>query len=135
LKVHGISGLPVQLVEVCRYYSEKPYLFWHSDGETYKNFASQFAAIIKRTASWACENGVGFHPFRFHDLRHLHAVQWLKDGRSIYDLQARLGHTSIKTTEIYLKYLTPEEGRIAKGQATAPTPVAPTLKVVSGDPV
>ncbi len=62
-------------------------------------------------------------------------MQWLKDGRSIYDLQARLGHTSIKTTEIYLKYLTPEEGRIAKGQTTGPMPTAPMLKVITGGPV
>jgi integrase/recombinase XerD len=117
-----LRGLPV--------FARKPHLFWHSEGEAYKNFASQFAAIVRRTEAWARDNGVGFRSFRFHDLRHLHAVQWLKDGRSIYDLQARLGHTSIKTTEGYLKYLTPEEGRIAKGQATAPTPAAPVLKVV-----
>jgi hypothetical protein len=62
-------------------------------------------------------------------------VQWLKDGGSIYDLQARLDHSSIKTTEIYLKYLTPEKGRVAKGPATAPVPVpaTPMLKVVTGD--
>ena len=55
--------------------------------------------------------------FQFHDLRHLHAVNWLKDGRSIYDLQRRLGHTSIKTTEEYCKYLTAEEDMIVKGLA------------------
>ncbi len=55
-----------------------------------------------------------FQPFRFHDLRHRHAVDWLKSGRSIYDLQQRLGHGSIKTTEIYLGYLTPNERRVAK---------------------
>jgi integrase/recombinase XerD len=52
--------------------------------------------------------------FTFHQLRHLHAVEWLKSGRSIYDLQKRLGHRSIKTTEIYLEFLTPEEERIVK---------------------
>jgi len=62
-------------------------------------------------------------------------LQWLKDGRSIYDLQDRLGHTSIKTTEMYLKYLIPEERRIANGQAAAVVPAAPTLKVIGGDPV
>jgi integrase/recombinase XerD len=68
----------------------KPLLFWHSDGESYKNFASQFAAIVGRTAAWASDKGVEVRRFRFHDLRHWHAVQWLKDGRSIYDLQHRL---------------------------------------------
>jgi hypothetical protein len=50
-----------------------------------------------------------FRPFRFHDLRHVHAVNWLKCGRSIHVLQQRLGHTSVKTTEMYLAYLTPEQ--------------------------
>jgi integrase/recombinase XerD len=114
-------------------FAGKLFLFWHSEGQTYKNFASQFAAIIRRTAAWAAESGIDFRPFRFHDLRHLHAVMWLKDGRSIYDLQNRLGHTSIKTTEMYCKYLTPEEERIAKGLAAAAPPAAPpTLKVLGG---
>jgi integrase/recombinase XerD len=84
-------------------YVGSPLLFWHSAGQNYKNFASQFAAIVGRTAKWAAGNDVEFRPFRFHDLRHLHAIQWLKAGRSIYELQHRLGHTSIKTTEMYLR--------------------------------
>jgi integrase/recombinase XerD len=51
--------------------------------------------------------------FRFHDLRHLHAVEWLRSGRSIYALQQRLGHSSIKVTEMYLGYLTPQEQHTA----------------------
>ena len=104
-----ISSLPT--------YARSSLLFWHSEGRAYKNFSSQFAAIVARTAVWATEAGLDFRPFRFHDLRHLHAVTWLKDGRSIYDLQNRLGHTSIKTTEMYCTYLTPEEHRAAKGVA------------------
>ncbi len=72
------------------------------------NFASRFYGIVHRTQ--------GIRPFRFHDLRHWHAVQWLKDGRSIYDLKARLGHTSVRTTEMYLEYLTSDEQRVAKGE-------------------
>ena len=119
-----LQGLPV--------FARKPLLFWHSEGEGYKNFASQFAAVVVRAAAWAKANGIDFRPFRFHDLRHLHAVTWLKDGRSIYDLQARLGHTSIKTTEMYLRYLTPDEERTAKGISSAAVPTAPTLKVIAG---
>jgi len=55
--------------------------------------------------------------FRFHDLRHLHAVEWLRSGRSIYTLQHRLGHDSIKATEVYLKYLAPEEQQRVRGLA------------------
>jgi integrase/recombinase XerD len=100
-------------------YVGSPLLFWHGAGESYKNFSSQFSAIVGRTAAWAEANGVAFRPFRYHDLRHLHAVTWLKDGRSIYDLQKRLGHTSIKTTEDYLRFLTAEEELIVKGLAPA----------------
>jgi integrase/recombinase XerD len=96
-------------------YARKPFLFWHSQGEDYKNFSSQFAAIVRRTEAWAKTNGIAFRPFRFHDLRHLHAVNWLKAGRSIYDLQKRLGHSSIKVTEVYLDFLTADEELIAKG--------------------
>jgi integrase/recombinase XerD len=114
-------------------FARSPLLFWHSGGEDYKNFSSQFAAIVARTAAWARESGIDFRPFRFHDLRHYHAVTWLKDGRSIYDLQARLGHKSIKTTEMYLRYLTPDEERAAKGIAATALPAAPALKVIKGD--
>ncbi len=34
-------------------YAYKPLLFWHSDREDYKNFASQFAAMVDRTAAWS----------------------------------------------------------------------------------
>jgi integrase/recombinase XerD len=92
-------------------YVGSPFLFWHSAGQPYRNFSSQFAAIVRRTA--AAED---FRPFRFHDLRHLHSINWLKSGRSIYELQHRLGHTSVKTTEVYLRagYLTFEEQEVAK---------------------
>lgn len=48
------------------------------------------------------------------DLRHRFAVDYPRAGGSIYDLQQILGHTSIKTTEVYLAYLTPEEAAAAK---------------------
>jgi integrase/recombinase XerD len=99
-------------------HATSPLLFWHSNGERYKNFASQFAAIMARTVKWARAHHVAFQPFRFHDLRHLHAVRWLKDGRSIYDLQRRLGHTSVKTTEGYCEFLTSQEDRAVKGLGT-----------------
>ena len=98
-----IRGLPA--------YVGSTLLFWHSTGENYKNFASQFAAIVRRTAEHAEANDIDFRPFRYHDLRHWHAVHWLKSGRSIYELKDRLGHSSIKVTEGYLRagYLTFEE--------------------------
>lgn len=74
-------------------------VFWHGDGGAYLNFSANFRA-------WRERNGVRF---RFHDLRHFFAVSYLREGGYIYALQGILGHASIKTTEGYLQYLTPEQ--------------------------
>jgi integrase len=81
-----------------------PYVFWHGSGERYHNLSSQLAEIGKRA-------GVRF---RRHDLRHLFAVEYLRAGGSIYNLQLILGHASIKTTEIYLAFLKPDEQLVAR---------------------
>ena len=86
-------------------YAGKPYVFWHGAGERYLNVASRFAAITARTH----RKDKTVRRFRFHDLRHWFAVDYLRRGGGIYDLQKILGHASIKTTEIYLDYLTPSE--------------------------
>lgn len=91
------------------------WLFWHGDGLPYRNVASRFARIVESAHDLAQREKRPFRPFRFHDLRHLYAVLYLKEGGNIYDLQHRLGHTSVKTTEGYLAYLTADEVRDAKG--------------------
>lgn len=107
-----LRALPVRLG--CKW------LFWHGGGQPYLHLSGRFRALAKaemRAAQRAAEKAGHAEPdfriFRFHDLRHRHAVDWLKAGRSIYDLQQRLGHTSIGTTEMYLEFLTPEEKRAA----------------------
>jgi integrase/recombinase XerD len=82
-------------------YVGKPHLFWHDQGAPYTSFAPTFNKLMNRIEAWAQANGVEFRRFRFHHLRHRHAVDWLKSGRDIYTLQGRLGHTSVKTTEGY----------------------------------
>src|SRR5215472_220088 len=82
-----------------------PYVFWSERGDRYHEVASRFRVIVKRS---------GAAPFRFHDLRHWFAIDYLRRGGSIYTLQQILGHASIKTTEIYLAYLTPEEAGKSK---------------------
>lgn len=91
----------------------QPWLFWHHQGEPYRTASGRFKVLVRSVARQEQKKEHPFRPFRFHDLRHRHAVDWLKSGQSIYDLQHRLGHTSVKTTEIYLAYLTPEEKRSA----------------------
>jgi len=89
-------------------------VFWRGDGDAFKNVDAQFYATTKRVQQKVLQSGGQFSRFRFHDLRHLFAVNFLKDRRgTIYDLQQVLGHASIKTTEGYLAYLSPDEKRDA----------------------
>jgi integrase/recombinase XerD len=112
----------------------KDNLFWRtedkrvrSDSDRDPTFAGDpiedpgptFKRLTRAVEEWAAEHGVEFRTFRFHDLRHRHAVDWLQDGRSIYSLQQRLGHSSVKTTEIYLQFVTGDQAQVAMyGRAT-----------------
>jgi len=119
-----LSGLLVTL--------ETKALFWHRREVKGRSRLGQqpahpyrelnFDRLVETVAEKAQKQDHDFRPFRFHDLRHVHAVNWLKSGRSIYALQQRLGHTSVKTTEMYLAYLTAEEKQQAMfGTSTAGT--------------
>lgn len=98
-------------------------VFWQesigTDGKTVvgplRDVSGRFAKLVKATAKAAKKANVDFRPMTFHHLRHRYAVDFLKrcEG-TIYDLQQQLGHTSVATTEIYLKYLTADEVRTAK---------------------
>ena len=91
-------------------YLTAAWCFWHGDGERFVNPASNFQRVRRAAAQKSSQRGGGFKAFRFHDLRHLFAVEYLRDGRgSIYQLQQVLGHTTIRVTEGYLDYLAPDE--------------------------
>jgi integrase/recombinase XerD len=93
---------------------KSPFVFWRGQGERFQNVASQFYATVARVARKAAQEGREFRRFRFHDLRHLFAVETLRQGRaSLYELQQILGHSSVKTTEQYLDHLTPDEKQAA----------------------
>lgn len=107
-------------------FAGKPWLFWRTEDKRVRNDSKREATTIgdqiedaaavfkretNRIAAWAKENGIEFRPFTFHHLRHKHAIVWLRQGGNIYELQQRLGHSSIKQTEEYLKYVTPEQQR------------------------
>ena len=97
------------------------WLFWQ-DGEPLRDVSSRFAKVVKAEAKAARKAATGqghaepdFRPMTFHHLRHRYAVDYLKRREgTIYDLQQQLGHSSVATTEIYLKYLAPDEVRAAK---------------------
>lgn len=95
-------------------YLKARWVFWRGEGQRFRNVAAQFYATVGRVAQGAAREGSEFKRFRFHDLRHLFAVTYLRERRgTIYDLQQELGHASIKTTESYLDHLTPDEKRDA----------------------
>lgn len=96
-------------------------LLFHHDGEPYRNLSGQFRDVSCAELKAAQKEKREFQRFRFHDLRHLYAVEALKLGRSIYDVQMDLGHSSIAVTEMYLSYLTPEEAAAARKSAHAAT--------------
>jgi integrase/recombinase XerD len=91
------------------------FAFWCRDGERFQNVPSRFYGKVKRVAQKAAREKQPFSRFRFHDLRHLFSVRYLRNRvGSIYDLQDVLGHVSIQTTERYLDHLSPDEKRDAK---------------------
>lgn len=89
-------------------------IFCRDGGARFAEAASDFVHFRRAAIAKAKRDGREFRRFRFHDLRHLHAVEALRGGKGIYDLQQHLGHTSVKTTEIYLDFLTPSERERAK---------------------
>ncbi len=86
-------------------------LFPSEDGGHHKSIQTSFYRLVKNL-------GDKITRFRFHDLRHRFAVDYLKNKvGSIYELQQHLGHTSVKTTEMYLDYLSaPEKHAVQFGR-------------------
>ena len=113
--VGTLTGTPAHLTSTV--------VFWHDKdlGLPYRNASSRFGAIRARVNRQRQKRGEPPITFRFHDLRHWFAVDYLRRrAGSLYDLQKILGHSSIRTTEIYLDYLTIEEQEAAKGVGTKP---------------
>jgi integrase/recombinase XerD len=109
-----LSPLAIEIIGRQPRFLKSPWVFWRADGQRFKNVAAQFYATVGRVAQKAAQQGGEFKRFRFHDLRHLFAVTFLRERRgTIYDLQQVMGHASIKTTEGYLDHLTPDERRDA----------------------
>jgi hypothetical protein len=71
-----------------------------------------FREVVGRAQKLAQKEGARSRGMRFHDLRHEMAIRYLESGGSIYTLKKILGHGTIKQTEEYLDYLTPEQAAI-----------------------
>jgi integrase/recombinase XerD len=90
---------------------------FHRAGKPLIFASARFKVKLNLAQKAAQKAGIEFARFRFHDLRHLYAVEYLRQGGSIYMLQQQLGHASITTTEGYLRFLTPEQAKRAKQTA------------------
>jgi site-specific recombinase XerD len=44
-----------------------------------------------------------------HALRHTHAVELVREGAPLPEVQAQLGHSSLSVTSRYLAHVTPED--------------------------
>lgn len=114
---------------------ESPELvFTRKDGLPYKQISPGWREAMYRAMAKAEKAKRKFHRFRLHDLRHIYAIEYLRDGGNLYALQKQLGHGSIRQTEHYLQFLTPDEQDKAKfGSAQKPAqmhrfPVAEGVK-------
>lgn len=87
---------------------------FHVGGKPITQAAFVFSRARRAAHRAAQKTGRPFAGFRFHDMRHLYAVEYLRSGGNIYDLQQHLRHSSVKTTELYLEFLTPEEAEAAR---------------------
>jgi integrase/recombinase XerD len=104
-----ISLSPVALAHISGLARHGDFIFCARDGKPFVNAAWDFrrySAQARRRATFA--------PFRFHDLRHLFAVEALRGGMGVYALSHHMGHSSVGVTEIYLTFLSGEQAQRAK---------------------
>lgn len=84
------------------------------EARPYKQASTNWQEAQKRAIDKAQKQGCTFERYRLHDLRHIYAIDYLANGGNIYLLQQQLGHGSIRQTEWYLQFLSPEEQMAAK---------------------
>lgn len=100
----------VQLVRYLRRYrrGDVPQVFTGKRGEALT--PSGLDQLIYRLGDWAGIEGVRCSA---HTFRHTFAVNFLTRGGDLYALSRLLGHSSVKTTEIYLRATTARQVRTA----------------------
>lgn len=78
---------------------DSPYVFRSPAGKRYTNVPGRFRVLVRKAL------GEGEDVFRCHDLRHTYAIRALQQKTPIYDVARQLGHSSVKTTEMYAGWL------------------------------
>jgi integrase len=90
--------------------------------------------------AWHCIREEADLPhLRIHDLRHMYASFLVNSGRSLYEVQQVLGHSSPQVTQRYAHLSTEtlrEAAASASGriQAASPRPAPPELKLIKSSP-
>lgn len=92
------------LFRLVRQPGDGPYVFHAARGQRlrYRNVYRD----IRRVCELAGVSGARIHP---HAFRHFFAVNYIRSGGDIYRLSRILGHTSIATTQLYLRSMTNEQ--------------------------
>lgn len=90
-----------------------PFVFTTQKGGRYVRATEMWREGVKRSQKLAHKAGRELVEMRLHDLRHEFAIRYLENGGSLYVLQKLLGHSTIKLTEHYLAFLTPEQAQSA----------------------
>jgi len=80
----------------------------------YKQASTNWQEAKARARKAAQKGKWKYTPFSLHALRHIYAIDYLAHGGNLYALQRQLGHGTIKQTEEYLQYLTPDEAMQAQ---------------------
>ena len=90
------------------------YVFRSNAGDRHHNVASRWRMLVADALSKVKPRPPAF---RCHDLRHTFAIRWVQQGGDIYALARHLGHASVKTTEIYLRWMVNPAHRPAQKSA------------------
>jgi integrase/recombinase XerD len=90
-------------------------------GKPYTQASTNWQEAKARAQKAAHEQGWRYTPHTIHALRHIYAIDYLANGGNLYALQRQLGHGTIRQTEEYLQFLSPEEAERSKiGSAHTP---------------
>ena len=92
----------------------------------YKQASTNWQEAKARARKAAQKGKWKYTPFSLHALRHIYAIEYLVNGGNLYALQRQLGHGTIKQTEEYLQYLTPEEAARAQQSTGTIADTTPT---------
>lgn len=86
-----------------------PAMFINLDGKKYHALTTIMVSGI--VSGYLRQCGYKTDKVTAHSLRHSAAIMALRKGVSIYDVMTMLGHTSLKTTQLYLKAIEAESSK------------------------